>query len=128
MNVSHDFDPIPIGLRRSASPSSGCDLDCKEKLFGTLADRSRLSILDTLRDGAQTVPQIAAATGLSQSDIAIQLERLRGCGCVTPKRRTHSVLYALNTPRFLQLEEVVDEFILASLKAPCVSNRIFHEM
>jgi DNA-binding transcriptional ArsR family regulator len=94
----------------------------KKNLFHALADRSRLCILDTLCHGAQTVPQIAAATGLSQSDIAIHLKRLLECGCVRPNARTHAVLYALSTPRLLQLEEVVDEFLLGSLKAPRVSN------
>jgi hypothetical protein len=109
-------------IPKPRSPSSGCHLDCGEKLFATLADRSRLCILDTLCHGAQTVPQIAAATGLSQSDVAIHLEGLLDCGCVRPNARTHSVLYALSTPRLLQLEAVVDEFLLASLKAPRVSN------
>jgi DNA-binding transcriptional ArsR family regulator len=93
-------------------------LDCKEKLFRCLADRSRLCILDTLGEGARTVSQIAAGTGLSQLDVSIQLERLLDCGCVTPKHAAHPVLYALSVPRLLQLEAVVDEILVASLKAP----------
>jgi DNA-binding transcriptional ArsR family regulator len=110
------------GIPKPSRPSSGCGFECKEKLFHALADRSRFSILDTLCDGAQTVTQIAAATGLSQLDVSIQLERLLDCGCVTPTRTTHSVLYALRTPRLLQLEAVVDEFLVASFKAVRVSN------
>jgi DNA-binding transcriptional ArsR family regulator len=92
-------------------------LDCKEKLFRCLADRSRLCILDTLGEGARTVSQIASGTGLSQLDVSIQLERLLDCGCVTPKHAAHPVLYALSV-RLLQLEAVVDEILVASLKAP----------
>ena len=122
MNVSLDLNSATIGIPKATSPSSGCDLDCKEELFHGLADRSRLCILDTLSKGAKTVAQIAASTGLSELDISIQLEGLLDCGCVTPKRTAQSALYALSAPRLLQLEAVVDEFLIASLKAPRVSN------
>ena len=118
MNVSLDLDPVAIGLPRPASPPSGCDLDCKNKLFHSLANRARLRILDTLCQGAKTVQQIAAATGLSQANASIQVQRLVDCGCVRPKPTVHSLLYTLSTPGFLQLEAVADEFLEASLKAP----------
>ena len=122
MNVSPDLDSATRGIPKPRSPSSGCDLDCKEKLFHSLADRTRLCILDTLSKGAKTVVQIATATGLSQLDVSTQLERLLDCGCVTPQRTAHSVLYALSAARLLQLEAVVDEILVASLKAPRVSD------
>jgi DNA-binding transcriptional ArsR family regulator len=117
MNVLLDLNSAPGGIPKLTRPSSGCGLDCKEKLFRSLADRSRLCILDTLGAGAKTVSQIAAATGLSQLDVSIQLERLLDCGCVTPKHAAHPVLYGLSVPRLLQLEAVVDEILVASLKA-----------
>jgi DNA-binding transcriptional ArsR family regulator len=122
MNVSLDHDSSAGGISKPSSPSSGCDLDCKEKLFHSLADRSRLCILDSLGKGAKTVAQIATATGLSQSDVSTQLEDLLDCGCVTPQHTAHSVLYALNVSRLLQLEAVADEILVASLKAPRVSD------
>ena len=118
MNVSFDLDPVTIGLPKPTRSPSGCDLNCKDKLFHSLADRARLRILDTLCEGAKTVEQIAAATGLSQADVSIQLERLVDCGCVRPNRTSHSLLYKLNPPGLLQLEAVVDEFLQASFKAP----------
>jgi ArsR family transcriptional regulator, cadmium/lead-responsive transcriptional repressor len=122
MNVSFDLDPVTIGLPKPASPPSGCDLDCKDKLFHSLADRTRLRILNTLCEGAKTVEQIAAATGLTLTNVAIQLERLVDCGCVRPNRTAHSPLYTLNPPGLLQLEAVADEFLEASFKAPEVSS------
>ena len=118
MDVSPDLDPVTVGLPRPVSPPSGCVLDCKEELFHSLADRDRLRILETICKGAKTVEQIAAAMGLSQFNASIQLQRLVDCGWVRPKRTPHSLLYTLSTPRFLQLEAVVDEFLAASLKAP----------
>ncbi|MBV8225369.1 MAG: winged helix-turn-helix transcriptional regulator [Verrucomicrobia bacterium] len=122
MNASFDLGQNPGGLPKRPSPSSGCDLDCKEKVFRSLADRTRLCILDAIRMGATSVKQIAAGTGLSQSNISTELEHLTDCGCVTRRRTAHSLFYTLNTPRWLQLEAVIDDFIAASLKAPEVSS------
>ena len=122
MNVSFNLDPATIGLPNRASPPSECDLDCKEKLFSGLADQTRLRILDALCEGAKTVEQIAAATGSTLTNVAIQLERLADCGLVRPKRIAHSLLYTLNPPVFLQLEAVADEFLEASFKALEVTN------
>jgi DNA-binding transcriptional ArsR family regulator len=122
MNLAFDLDPATIGLPNRDSPSSGCDLDCKEKLFRSLADRTRLRILDALCEGAKSVEQIATATGLTLSNVAIQLQRLVDCGCVRQERIARSVLYALNPPGLLQLEAVADEFLEASFKAPEVTN------
>ena len=98
MNVSVDLDPATIGFPKPLTPSSGCDLDCKERLFRTLAGRGRLRILDTLCKGAKTVEQIAAATGQSQANVSIQLKRLVDCGCVRPERIADSLLYTLSPP------------------------------
>ena len=117
MNVSLDLDSTHRGSQkvRSRSPS-GCDLDCQEELFGHLADRSQLSIMQTLCGGAKTDVQIASATGLSQSDISFGLDRLLGCGCVHAQDTGHLVLYGLSAPRLLQLEGIVDEMLIAALK------------
>ena len=117
MNISVDLDsaqcrsPKP----RSRSPS-GCDLDCQKELFDHLADRSQLSIMQTLCEGAKTDVQIASATGLSRRDISFNLERLLGCGCVKAEDTGHLVLYGLSAPRLLQLEGIVDEMLIAALK------------
>jgi len=122
MNVSFDLDPVTIGLPNRPRSPSGCDLDCKEKLFRSLADRTGLRILDTLCEGAKTVEQIAGATGLTLTSVAIQLERLADCGCVRSERIAHRLLYTLNPPGLLQLEAVADEFLEGSFKALEVTN------
>jgi DNA-binding transcriptional ArsR family regulator len=122
MNLSLNPITVPGGIPKPRNPSSGCDLACKEELFQLLADRSRLCILETLCKKAKTVAQIASATELSQLEVSIQLERLLDRGYVTPQRTAHSVLYALSAPRLLQLESVVDEILVAALKAPRFSN------
>jgi len=117
MNLSLDLDSAERGSPkpRSRSPM-GCDLDCQEELFGHLADRSQLCILQTLCEGAKTDVQIATATGRSRSDISSNLERLLGCGCVKAEDTGHLVLYGLSASRLLQLEGIVDEMLIAALK------------
>jgi hypothetical protein len=117
MNISLDLDSAN---RRSSKPRSrsscGCDLECREGLFGHLADRSQLCIMQALCEGAKTDVQIATATGLSQRDISFNLERLLGCGCVKVEDTGHLVLYGLSAPGLLQLEGIVDEMLIAALK------------
>ena len=117
MNVSLDLDSANCGSSkpRSLSPS-GCGLDCQEELFGHLADRSQLRILQSLCQGAKTDVQIATATGLSQRDVSLNLERLLGCGCVKAETRGNLLLYGLSVPRLLQLEGIVDDMLMAALK------------
>ena len=76
MHVSLNLDSTYRGGPKPRSRSScGCDLHCQEELFGHLADRSQLSIMQTLCEGAKTDVPIATATGLSQSDISFSLDR-----------------------------------------------------
>jgi len=117
MNLSLDLDSANRGSPKPRSrSSSGCDLECREELFGHLADRSQLCIMQTLCEGAKTDVQIATATGLSQRDISFNLNRLLGCGCIKAEDTGHLVLYGLSAPRLLQLEGIVDEMLIAALK------------
>jgi hypothetical protein len=117
MNAALDLDSANRGSPKPRSRSwCGYDLDCQEELFGHLANRSQLSIIQTLCEGAKTDVQIATATGLSQRDISFSLDRLLGCGCVQAQDTGHLVLYGLSAPRLLQLEGIVDEMLIAALK------------
>ncbi|MBI1298503.1 metalloregulator ArsR/SmtB family transcription factor [bacterium] len=82
--------------------------DLKAKLFRGFADPSRLSILEALRGGPQTVSQIVDATELSQSNVSNHLGCLRGCGLVVNEQEGRYVRYRLSDPRvevFMQLAE-----------------------
>ena len=123
MNVSLDLGSANRPKPRSLSPT-GCGLDCQEELFGHLADRLQLPILQSLCQGAKTDVQIATATGLSQRDISVNIERLLGCGCVKAEERDNMLLYGLSVPRLLQLEGIVDDMLIAALKggAPLLNH------
>jgi DNA-binding transcriptional ArsR family regulator len=116
MNILIDSDSANSGTVNRRDEPPGCGLDCKEELFGNLANHSQLCILQTLREGAKTVSQIAGATSLSQIDVSNHLEALLDCGCVKAEDAGDSVLYGLSAPRLLQLEGIVDEMLIAALK------------
>jgi DNA-binding transcriptional ArsR family regulator len=111
---------LPVSSERAnAKPTlrgSGYDSDCKEGWFRLLASRSRLSILQTLCEGAKTESEIVATTGVSRPVAFMELESLLDCGCVKSKQTGYSVLYGLNVPRWIELHEAVEAILIASLK------------
>src|SRR5258707_8269818 len=71
----------------------------KAKLFRGFGDRSRLSILETLRTGPHPVGDLVEETGLSQSNVSNHLGCLRDCGLVTSVQTGRSVTYQLSDDR-----------------------------
>ena len=118
-------NPIVSGYKSEKATVRRCsrDSDCLERLFRCLADRSRLAILQTLCKGAKTRPEIVAETGLSDPALSIQLEYLLDCGLVKVKQAGLCVLYRLNVLRLLQLDEAVEEILIAALKYTSSNQR-----
>lgn len=69
------------------------------KLFRGLADPSRLSLLEALRDGPLSAGELADASGLSASNASNHLSCLHGCGLVERTREGRHVVYELSDPR-----------------------------
>lgn len=91
-------------------------LTLKAKLFRGLADPSRLTILEVLRDGEKTVSELVVATGLSQPNASAHLACLKGCGLVSSRQEGRYVHYRIADER---TEEVLRaaEGILADVAA-----------
>src|SRR5574342_1431090 len=89
-----------------ANPKS---IEIQAKLFRGFSDPSRLSILESLRDGAVTVSEIVVATGLSQPNVSNHLACLRDCGLVTAEQQGRFVYYKLSDKRVGQLLNLADE-------------------
>lgn len=83
----------------------------KAKLFRGFADPSRLSIVEALRGGPQTVTEIVEATGLSQPNVSNHLACLRDCGLVTAEPEGRYVRYALSDRRVAALLRLADELL-----------------
>lgn len=86
-------------------------LDEKTKLFRGFSDSSRLAILESLREGPQSVGEIVDATGLSQSNASNHLSCLLGCGLVAREQRGRYVYYSLSDPRVVELLELGDALL-----------------
>jgi ArsR family transcriptional regulator, cadmium/lead-responsive transcriptional repressor len=92
----------------TANPTS---IALQAKLFRGFADPSRLSIMETLREGEMTVTEIVESTGLSQSNISNHLACLRDCGLVAAEQDGRYVRYRLSDPRVEQLLALADELL-----------------
>ncbi len=92
----------------AANPTS---IALQAKLFRGFADPTRLSIMETLREGEMTVGEIVADTGLGQSNVSNHLACLRDCGLVTAEQEGRYVRYRLSDPRVEQLLALADELL-----------------
>jgi ArsR family transcriptional regulator, cadmium/lead-responsive transcriptional repressor len=86
-------------------------LALKAKLFRGFSDPSRLSILETLREGPRTVSEVVDATGLSQSNASNHLACLLDCGLVSREQRGRYAVYGLSDPRVDALLAGADELL-----------------
>jgi|SRR3954452_5445895 DNA-binding transcriptional ArsR family regulator len=83
-------------------------LSLKAKLFRGLADSTRLSILESLRDGEKTTSEIVKATKHNQSNISNHLACLLDCGLVKNRREGKNIFYNLNNKKVAKLLEESD--------------------
>jgi len=66
------------------------------RFFLTLANPTRLAILELLRDGPRNVTEISEALNQEQSMISHSLKPLERCGFVFSERRKKERFYSLN--------------------------------
>lgn len=79
--------------------------------FNTLANRTRLSILYTLKEAPRSVNEIVDATGLEQSLVSHNLRLLRQCNFVEVSVKGKQRIYSLNKRTIVPLFELVDKHI-----------------
>ena len=86
-------------------------LSLKAKLFRGLADSTRLSILEALRDGEKNIGEIVKETKHKQSNVSNHLACLLDCGLVKNRREGKNIYYKLNNEKVLRLLEESDEVL-----------------
>lgn len=74
--------------------------------FSTLANPTRLAILELLRDGPKNVSEISEALNQEQSMISHNLKPLQRCRFVFRQRRKKQHVYSLNKETMEQLFKV----------------------
>jgi DNA-binding transcriptional ArsR family regulator len=81
-----------------AAPDLSSYKDLKVKFFRGFADRTRLAILDSLKNGEKTVSEIVEATAGkcgNQSNISQHLSCLKGCGIVKSRQEGKYIYYSI---------------------------------
>jgi DNA-binding transcriptional ArsR family regulator len=86
-------------------------LGLKAKLFRGLGDTTRLSILESFREGEKTTSQIVIETGQSQSNISNHLSCLLDCGLVKNRRQGKNIFYSLGDKKVSKLLEESDAIL-----------------
>ncbi|MHC4973774.1 MAG: ArsR/SmtB family transcription factor [Planctomycetota bacterium] len=85
----------------------------KAKLFRGLADPSRLSLLEALRDGPKNVSALVELTGLSQPNTSMHLNCLWCCGLLDKEVRGRFSYYRIKSDKVVAIleaaERVLDE-------------------
>ena len=78
-------------------------LKLKAKLFRGLGDSTRLSILESLRNGEKSASKIVQEVGQSQSNVSNHLSCLLECGLVKNRREGKNMLYSLSDKKVSKL-------------------------
>lgn len=91
--------------------STTSSIELQAKLFRGFADPSRLSILNALREGEQTVSQVVEITGFTQPNVSNHLSCLRDCGLVTVRQQGRFSYYSLGDDRVAKLLLLADELL-----------------
>lgn len=87
-----------------------------ERLFGVLADRHRLRILNVLleaRGEAVCVCEFTATLGLPQPSVSYHLKQLMGAGLLERERRARFVYYSIAPQALERLASLLDRSPLA---------------
>jgi DNA-binding transcriptional ArsR family regulator len=75
--------------------SQSGSLTRRAQLFHGFSDYSRVSIVESLRDGERRVSDVVQATGLTQPNVSMHLACLWECGLVAREKRGREVYYRL---------------------------------
>jgi DNA-binding transcriptional ArsR family regulator len=76
-------------------------------IFATLANRTRLAIIDTLKDGLKTLPEISRALEQEENVIAHNLKPLINCVILLSQGSGKEKTYCLNKEFIEELSELL---------------------
>lgn len=83
--------------------------------FKLLSESSRLQVLCTLKEGALSVSEIVAASGLGQANVSKHLKLLHQAGVVSRTPRQGCVYYEICDSTVFELCEVVSQRLVQHL-------------
>jgi|SRR5699024_1508562 len=87
------------------------DLNLKVKFLQGFSNKTRVQILDCLKETEKTVSQIVQEVEGSQSSISQHLSCLRGCGLIVSRQEGKYVYYKIRNEKIRQLLSMFDEVL-----------------
>lgn len=93
-------------------------ITAREHLFKALGDRTRLEIIEMLREfGDMSVSDIQVKLGKEQNLISHHLSCLKNCGIVKTRREGKSIIYSIRDKRILRLLTITDGHVRSLLES-----------
>lgn len=86
-------------------------LDLKTELIHGFSNKTRLEILETIKESEKTVSQIIDVLAVNQSSISQHLACLRGCGLIVSRQEGKYVYYRLRNPKVAALLTMFDDVL-----------------
>ena len=83
-------------------------------LFRSLADPTRLAIVQRLAGGEARVVDLTSELGMAQSTVSSHLACLRDCGLVAGRPEGRQMFYALTRPELLDLLAQAEDLLAAT--------------
>ena len=88
--------------------------DAYDRFLRTICNRTRLAIIQSLREGPKNVTQLTDALGIHQTSVSHGLKRLLVCGFVFVERNGKERVYSLNKetikPLIILMEDHVNNY------------------
>jgi len=84
------------------------DCESKVQLLHGFSNKTRIQILECIKDGEKTVSQIVEDIHGNQSNISQHLTCLKGCGIITGRQEGKYVYYGLRNQRVRDLLTMID--------------------
>ncbi|MEK7716766.1 MAG: metalloregulator ArsR/SmtB family transcription factor [Pseudomonadota bacterium] len=83
----------------------------------TLANPKRLEVIERLRDGEQSVTELAEAMKISQANLSQHLAVMRQKGIVATRREGLNVYYRLSNLKIIKACDLMRQVLLEHLEA-----------
>ncbi|WP_428910013.1 ArsR/SmtB family transcription factor [Niallia sp. Krafla_26] len=84
------------------------DLDMKVKLIHGFSNKTRIQILESIKDKEKTVSQIVEEINGNQSNISQHLACLKGCGIIVGRNEGKYIYYSLRNQHIRDLFTMFD--------------------
>ncbi|HYV98411.1 MAG TPA: metalloregulator ArsR/SmtB family transcription factor [Gemmatimonadaceae bacterium] len=104
-------------------PSTTAPVDTA-RLFHALSDRTRLAVIDMLKDGERCVCEIQGELDATQSRLSFHLRVLKDAGLLLDRKEGRWNYYSLNADAVRELADAVDDLKPARRALPVRGARI----